>query len=47
MRYADYSIYKKPINANYVEKFGFMIGNRSKLFSEKEKKILKNLVEII
>ncbi len=47
MRYADYSIYKKPINANYVEKFGFMIGNRSKLFSGKEKKILKNLVKII
>lgn len=46
MRYADYSIYKKPIKANYIENFGFMIGNRSELFSDKEKKILKNLTKI-
>ena len=35
-------VFIKPINANYVEKFGFMIGNRSKLFSEKEKNFKKS-----
>ena len=44
---SNHRVQNKIINANIIEKNGLMIGNRSYLFSEKDKKALHNLKRII
>ena len=44
---SNHRVQNKIINADIIEKNGLMIGNRSYLFSEKDKKALHNLKRII
>lgn len=47
LNYAQYSVYKNSKNADFIENFGFMIGNRSTLFNKNEKEKLKKLFNIL
>ena len=47
LNYAKYSVYKNPKNADFIENFGFMIGNRSTLLNKNEKEKLKELFNIL
>ncbi len=47
LKYAKYSVYKNPRNAEFIEKFGFMIGNRSTILNKNEKEKLMELSNIL